>query len=200
MPCANHPDVVADLSTCARCGKSFCPDCVISLQGQTVCAACKNERVQDIKSGSTQEDLELAGPGARFVGAFIDGLVFVIPVFAIAIPLGMMAAQSGARTGEMPLGATLAIMIIPSVGAVAYEALMLTARGQTLGKMVAKTKVVRPDGSNISAGQAWGRAVSRILMGATRILGLIDALMVFSKERTTLHDRIAKTRVITWKR
>jgi hypothetical protein len=36
-------------------------------------------------------------------------------------------------------------------------------------------------------------------MSLTQILGLIDSLFIFSKNRTTLHDRIVKTRVVTAK-
>jgi uncharacterized RDD family membrane protein YckC len=92
---------------------------------------------------------------------------------------------------EIVLGLGLPIM---------YEALMLAKRGQTLGKMALKIKVVRDDGSDISAGQAWGRALSRSLMGITIILGFIDIIMIFSGTRTCLHDRMAKTRVVNWKR
>jgi len=63
--------------------------------------------------------------------------------------------------------------------------------------MALKLRVVRPDGNRISAGQAWGRALSRSLLSFTRILGIVDVLMVFSSEGRTLHDRLAKTRVIS---
>ncbi len=68
--------------------------------------------------------------------------------------------------------------------------------GQTLGKKALGIRVVSPDGSPVTAKQAWGRGLARTLMQLTRILGLIDTLMIFSKPRTTLHDRIAKTRVV----
>lgn len=203
MPCVNHPDVVADLSACSRCGKQFCGDCVITLQGKTICAGCKGERVQDIKSGSVMEDLDMAGRGARLGGAIIDGLVMIALILPPLFAFGAFSAVT--TTGKVTtssdgVGEILLITVFPLAIGALYEALMLTWRGQTLGKMALKLKVVRPDGSDISGGQAWGRAVSRILMSATRILGFIDTLMIFSKPRTTLHDRIAKTRVVNWKR
>jgi len=81
-------------------------------------------------------------------------------------------------------------------GVVAYEGLMLSRGGQTLGKMAAHIRVVAADGSPISAGQAWGRAVSRAVLGYVPGLGLVDVLMVFSDGHRTLHDRIASTRVV----
>ena len=199
MPCVNHPDVIADLSVCSRCGKEFCGDCVITLQGKTICAGCKGERVQDIKSGSVLEDLDMAGRGARLGSAIIDGLVMMALILPPLFAYGAFSVTTG-KTVATDASEVVLITVFPLLIGVLYEALMLTWRGQTLGKMAVKIKVVRPDGSDISGGQAWGRAVSRTLMGATRILGFIDVLMIFSKPRTTLHDRIAKTRVINWKR
>ena len=75
MPCAIHPNVLTELSTCSRCGKSFCGDCIITLRGAVVCAGCKGAMVQDVKSGSVEGELELAGRGARLWAAIIDGIV-----------------------------------------------------------------------------------------------------------------------------
>jgi uncharacterized RDD family membrane protein YckC len=208
MPCATHPDILTGLTTCARCGKEFCSDCIISLGGQEVCASCKQERVQDIKSGASS-DLDLASRGARFGGMFVDGLVSLV----VVLPLIFVAAYSLAShssgvgssiIGRNPAAATSSISymqnIVPALLIMIYEGLMLSARGQTLGKMAFRIKVVRPDGSDISTGQAWGRAAARAVMNITQVLGFVDALMIFSKPRTCLHDRLAKTVVVNWKR
>jgi uncharacterized RDD family membrane protein YckC len=59
-----------------------------------------------------------------------------------------------------------------------------------------KVKVVRPDGSDISGGQAWGREVSRAFLGFLYILDYLPAL--FTKDRRTIHDMLANTRVVNW--
>jgi uncharacterized RDD family membrane protein YckC len=76
-----------------------------------------------------------------------------------------------------------------------YEALMLQHKnGQTVGKMAMKVRVVRPDGSPISTGQAWGRSGLRVVF---KCLWPIDYLPAFfTNEKTTLHDLAASTRVI----
>ena len=86
--------------------------------------------------------------------------------------------------------------LVPSVIAVTYQALMLAARGQTLGKMALKVKVVSQDGSPISRGQAWGREITRAILGFLYIIDYIPAL--FTEQKTTLHDLAAKTRVVNW--
>jgi uncharacterized RDD family membrane protein YckC len=77
--------------------------------------------------------------------------------------------------------------------------MMLTAWGQTLGKMALGIKVVTLQGGDIRAGQAWARAGSRAAMNAFYV-GIIDVLFIFSAQHRTLHDRLAGTVVVNWKR
>jgi uncharacterized RDD family membrane protein YckC len=199
MPCVNHPDVVAGLATCSRCGRDFCGDCVISLKGQPVCAGCKGAVVQDVKSGSMDGELLLAGRISRLFASLIDGLIIGGPFMAFYFLSG---AYSKALTAgpQSPFSITW-VNIMPTVLFIAYQGLMLSkCGGQTLGKMALRIKVVRPNGDDISAGQAWGRGIASAAMNLTQILGLIDSLMIFSAARTTLHDRFCKTRVVTWTR
>lgn len=49
--CASHPGVASGLRPCARCGRTFCPDCLIELAG-LCCASCKDEQLRDLKSGT----------------------------------------------------------------------------------------------------------------------------------------------------
>ena len=73
---------------------------------------------------------------------------------------------------------------------------MLGARGQTLGKMALKVKVVNADGSPLSSGQAWGREIIRGILGFLYIVDYLPAF--FTQQKTTLHDLVAKTRVVNW--
>ena len=59
-------------------------------------------------------------------------------------------------------------------------------------------KVVTAGGGELTSGQAWGRAASRQILGIVPCLGLIDYLVAFGQERTTIHDMMAKTRVVNW--
>ncbi len=198
MPtCANHPDIVSGLAVCSTCGGSFCPNCIISLQGKTVCAGCKGGVVQDIKSNAS-DGLDMAGRGARFGAQFVDGLLMMLSVFPILMVIGMWSLTDPKVNQQ--LAAQIVTNLLPAILFCAYEALMLQSRGQTLGKMVAKIKVVQADGSDLTTAQCWKRAGSRSLLAITQIGGIIDILMIFSANRQCLHDRIAKTRVVNWKR
>jgi uncharacterized RDD family membrane protein YckC len=185
--CPNHADVVSGLVRCARCGVAFCADCVVELDGRPYDAACKEEQIRDLKSGTVGADI--AGAVRRFGGVFIDGLLFV--------PLWGFMAVKYTVPGMGMFDNFVPRLLLPGLAYVAYEALMLRfSGGQTLGKKAVRIKVTNADGSDLSGGQAWARAGSRQLMSFTYILGLVDALMVFTANRRTLHDRIGKTIVV----
>jgi uncharacterized RDD family membrane protein YckC len=81
------------------------------------------------------------------------------------------------------------------LGFLIYEALMLSHRGQTVGKMALKITVVRPDGSPITTGQAWGRSLLRsVMVSVLTLLNYIPAMA--TKEKTCIHDLVANTRVV----
>jgi len=196
MVCQNHIDVTEGVRRCARCGGTFCGDCLVTIGGQPYCAVCKNEKVMDVQSGTDASTLQLATIGRRAGAIIIDNMVVGIPawilffVFAVALT-PMMKGGGEAAFGFLFVG----VILLVFVGFVSYEALMLTRNGQTLGKMALHIRVVRPDGSAISAGQAWGRALMRVVL--IHVLALLNYIPAFvTKDKTCLHDMVAKTRVV----
>jgi uncharacterized RDD family membrane protein YckC len=191
--CPNHPEVQSGLQHCARCGVGYCADCLVPVRGRLHCANCKDEQLRDVMAGRGAA-LSIASPGRRFMAQFVDGLILVVPFFILMF--GSIFAAKGSVKPDALANPFGLLTILWMFGIVVYEALFLSRNGQTPGKMAFKLRVVRPDGGKISAGQAWGRAFSRSLLSFTRILGIVDVLMVFSSEGRTLHDRLAKTRVV----
>ena len=204
MPCKNHPFVEDRLTRCSRCAEAFCPDCIVEIGGLPYCSDCKTESMRDLRSGVPLGELDMASVGRRFVAIFIDGLITMIPIvvlaFLVLLPLGFLQAQEGME--ELPPVLAIFGNIFVSLGAAAiyilYEGLMLAAGGQTVGKKAMKVKVVTAEGRELTSGQAWGRAASRQILGIVPCLGLIDYLVAFGQERTTIHDMMAKTRVVNW--
>ena len=191
MICRNHVDVSEGVRRCNRCGSSFCRDCLVDIAGKPYCATCKTEELLDVRSGVERGTLDLAGIGRRFGAAFLDGLLMWIPIVIMIALLGLAQATQMRVAGGWNFW-----FLIPSVIAVTYQALMLSARGQTLGKMAMKVKVVGADGTELTGGQAWGREITRAILGFLYIVDYIPAF--FTKEKTTLHDLVAKTRVVNW--
>lgn len=193
LACRNHPDVIEGLRYCSRCGQAFCPDCLVTIHGNSYCASCKAEQVLDLASGVDRGMLDLAGIGRRFGAFFIDSLLLSIPMIIIAV-LAFALASAGKDFNPLWIQPSFLIGIAIYV---VYEALMIGARGQTLGKIAMRIKVVRPDGTPVSKGQAWGRAFMRqILLSCLALFNYLPAF--FTKDRTCLHDLVANTRVVNW--
>ncbi len=191
MICRNHVDVDEGVRRCSRCGGTYCSDCLVTILDRPYCATCKSEQLMDVRSGVDRTRLSYGGFWQRFGAYIIDYIIQIVPIYAI---FGVAMLFSGfAGTGEPTLWFLLAYipaLLVP----ICYEALMLQAKSQTVGKMALRLKVVRPDGSRITAGQAWGRAVMRLVLGCLIIADYIPYF--FTDEKTTLHDMVAGTRVV----
>jgi uncharacterized RDD family membrane protein YckC len=200
MACVNHPTVSVGLVRCRRCGQTFCRNCVVALRAQYYCARCKADQVRDIQSGTEAGVLELASIGRRFAAQWVDTfvvLLLVLPLlFAVGMAIGLSAGTAGKPAVEL---ASVLGMVVAAAIVFAYEGLMLASRGQTLGKMAVGIKVVTPEGRDVSAGQAWGRALTRqVFFSYLAFVNYLPAL--FTKQKTAIHDMAAKTRVVRHRR
>jgi uncharacterized RDD family membrane protein YckC len=191
MLCSNHVDVAEGVRRCARCGTPFCPDCLVELSGRPYCATCKSEQLLDVRSGVDRSQLQLASIGRRFGALFLDSLLIVVPMYAIMAFVVIIPATRGVQPSPM-----MNFIGIPfALASLVYEGLMLQFKdGQTLGKMALKVRVVRPDGSPLTPGQAWGRVLMRTILGCLWIVDYIPAFL--TQDKTTLHDMVATTRVV----
>ncbi|HUP59484.1 MAG TPA: RDD family protein [Thermoanaerobaculia bacterium] len=189
--CRNHPDVSEGVRHCVRCANLFCGDCLVDIEGLPHCAACKQEQLLDVRSGVDRTTLNLAGLGKRFLAIFVDGIIQAIPIYGLMFGVIFAMAKPGKEPSAWLLLIYIPMFVIPFL----YEALMLQWKdGQTVGKMALKVRVVRADGSRITSGQAWGRAAIRLVLNCFWIVDYVPAF--FTKEKTTLHDLAAGTRVV----
>ena len=142
---------------------------------------------------------ELASLGQRFVGALVDGMVYAITFVVAIVPIFVFGAVDDqdptASISVALLGVAGLIASIPAI----VNAVLITKRGQTLGKMAAGTRIVL-DPSRELPGFAKGVLVRSFLVGVISqvvpFFGLIDVLFIFGQERKCLHDRMAGTIVI----
>jgi uncharacterized RDD family membrane protein YckC len=142
----------------------------------------------------------LATLGQRFAGNMIDSLVLVVPAVVAMIPLAAVekSVDGGSDSGALVLMIALGLVVCVVVG---LQWFMISTRGQSIGKRLVKTKIVRLDGSN--PGFLYG-VLLRGLVGhlpaavplVGSLYGLADTLCIFKEDRRTLRDMIAGTRVI----
>ena len=138
-------------------------------------------------SGNPKEKREYQGIGIRFVSIIIDNIIVGIIIGAIGSGIGF-----GMMTQRMvPWWIGLFYFVIY----VGYFTLLEGSKGQTIGKMVTKIKVVKEDGGQIDMNQALTRNILRIIDGLFAYL--IGAILIWrSDKKQRLGDNIAKTIVI----
>jgi uncharacterized RDD family membrane protein YckC len=151
--------------------------------------------VKDIQSGVDGSGLQLAGIGARFCAHLIDGMVTwaFMMVFGFVTFIIMMIVQPGPDSMVMPL-VVFSMYGLVFASMFCYHGFMLQWKGQTLGKMAMRIKVVTPDGGPITPGQAWIRVfIMHMLQGC---FGITYLTAFFNPEKQTIHDMAARTRVV----
>lgn len=146
------------------------------------------------------QSVELAGAGYRLLARIVDALVFIVPLIILAIATTDFDDNSDDAAGT-PLGFTLFILVIGLI----YEVWMIAAKGQTLGKMATRIKVIRVDNGGLPG---WNTAISRWVLpgifgaigGFIPVVGLVSILIYISllwgKNRQGWHDKVAKTLVV----
>jgi len=131
--------------------------------------------------------MEYQGVGIRFVSILIDGIILGIISFAVGLALGVFSRP--------PAGAPFAWWAVSFIITIAYFTYLEGSKGQTIGKMITKIKVVREDGRPIDMSQAFIRNILRLIDGL--IAYLIGAILIWrSDKKQRLGDRIAKTVVV----
>jgi uncharacterized RDD family membrane protein YckC len=142
------------------------------------------------------EDWHLATYWQRFAGAFIDNILYGLTI----IPGLMVVGAAGDLFEPYARGwGAISILIGPLVLAV-FQWTMTARTGQTLAKMMLRTRVVR-EGLGTPPGFVYGVLLRSwlFLLGGAVIgcLGFFDAVFIFFGNRNqTLHDRVAQTIVI----
>lgn len=189
---------------CAECGQPTPADELARFGAVMVCPNCKGRYAQKLREGvAPSRAMAYGGFWIRFVAYLIDviilAIVGTIVQFAFVgsmrnvVPLEP-GVQPGPEVFARIFGALgLAGLINIAIHAT-YESLFVGKLGATPGKMALSLKVVRPDGSPVTLGRAFGRYFAKILSGLILLIGFIIA--GFDSQKRALHDMICDTRVI----
>jgi len=133
------------------------------------------------------EHMAYQGIAIRFVSLLIDSIIigFIIGALGSILGVGMM------ERGTVPWSWGIFSFIFY----IAYYTYLEGSRGQTIGKMITRIKVVREDGMPIDMSQAFTRNILRIIDGF--ILYLIGAILIIrSDKKQRLGDMVARTVVV----
>lgn len=185
---------------CSVCGGVFPDSDIVRFGDKKVCAGCKPQFVQMMKTGVAMEgSFRYGGFWIRFVAKVIDWIIMAIAQGIIITPLMMFVFKSALTTPDPAnlssfFTANILINIVSVAMGAAYTTLFIGKYQATPGKMAFGLKVVAPDGGRITYMRALGRHFAEIVSGL--ILGIGYIMAGFDSQKRSLHDRICATRVI----
>jgi uncharacterized RDD family membrane protein YckC len=156
--------------------------------------AAPQATVADVKLETGQP--ELASLMQRLGGAILDGILMMVIILPITF---MVFPAVGWEQGSL-----VATIVGALVGVGTYLALngyFLARDGQTIGKKVAKTKIVRSDYSKATFGRIIGLRllpfwIISVIPYVGMVASFVNPLFVFRSSRKCLHDDIADTIVV----
>ena len=139
-----------------------------------------------------------AGFWDRFLAVFIDGLILSTISFVLNFVVGVVIGLSGAGgVGSSIVSIVSMIMsIIIWILQLAYPIYFIGSRGQTLGKMIMKIKVIKIDSQEVPGYTAafLRETIGKFLSGI--VLGIGYFVSIRDQNKQTWHDKIAHTVVI----
>jgi uncharacterized RDD family membrane protein YckC len=182
------------LSSCSLCGGRFADSDLARFGDSTVCADCKPLFVQRVRQGM----VGTSAPEMHYAGFWIRGIAWAIDFaivegFFLAVFLVFAVVKQG-RTPQQIASSVWMVFALAEIFRFAWHAGFVALCGATPGKMVAGLKIVRPNGSAVSASQAVGRFFATIISGIPLGIGYIVA--AWTPQHHALHDAICGTRVI----
>ena len=149
------------------------------------------------EDADARSDGQAAGLVRRFAAGVIDVVILgaiLVTVVYLTLRLSDLASDQWRILPAVPLAAFLLLLCG------GYFVLFTAAGGQTIGKMVAKIRVVSaPEGGEMSPRVSFAAALTRALasFGSVLALGAGFLPVFFSADRRAFHDRIAETRVVS---
>ncbi|MET3497146.1 RDD family protein [Variovorax boronicumulans] len=167
-------------------------------QSQDARYAPPQSHVEDVvEPGGTQPGA-LASRGKRFFAAMLDGGIAVAVMWLLSVltPINIWDDEGQSLWEPQVESAAIGFLLY-----LAMHGYLLATRGQTIGKLLLKIRIVRPDGSKPSIGRILGLReslmfVAGVIPMAGQIFLFIDCLFIFRASRRCLHDQIADTIVV----
>lgn len=137
----------------------------------------------------------LASPWTRLGAVILNGLILMATIVPGLILIGV------GEDVNSDLFEGLGVLLIMGCmgGLVVYQTILLSRDGQSLGKRILNLRIVD---ANDDSNPGFARVIL-LRYGLMQVLSLIpfvslvDALMVFTEEHRTLHDRLAGTIVVS---
>ncbi len=142
----------------------------------------------------TAGDGRLAGWWYRVGATVIDGIILLVFESVVGAVLGAGLLGTTHASGSLAVA-----RVVDLVGALAYQGLLLSYRGQTVGMMAVGTRIVDArSGGGIGVGRGVLRAAIEGLFAVLLFLPwVVDVLWpLWDRRNQTLHDKIVGTLIL----
>ena len=191
-------------------------DELVEIEGYLVSAEGKAELLERLRTGQALPgQMTTATASQRFVGLFVDGIILFL--LGAAVNLLLFGEFMLTNPADAFSGLGIFAQLLGYAFGIAYFTYFHGVRGQTLGKMAAKTKVVTLSGELIGTQKALVRVlvyygpglITPILfllsdsiaalagmIGGVWFLVNVIVMALDKSQLRTMHDRIAGSRVI----
>lgn len=145
----------------------------------------------DVRVSNPPGTMAYQGVAIRFVAVLIDSIILGIITWILGMIFGVNAPNFYMRPQILLSGWGLISFII----FIAYFTYLEGTRGQTIGKMAMRIRVVREDGARMDMGTAFIRNILRVIDGL--FLYLVGAIIIWtSRKKQRLGDIAARTVVV----
>jgi uncharacterized RDD family membrane protein YckC len=142
---------------------------------------------------------ELASRWHRLGGALLDVLIMMIITVPVMMATGIFSQISQGR--QMSIAQGVFFLIFGFVVFLILHGYLLSKHGQTIGKRVMGTRIVDLNGEIVPLAKVFllryfviGVIAQIPIIG--NLLGLVNALFIFGKNKRCIHDLIAGTKVV----
>lgn len=140
-----------------------------------------------------QLDFAVAGIGSRFLALAIDSLIQAAVVFVVVLPISVLS-QPGAFRGAWAAAGFLAFFFLIYFGY--YAIFEIVWNGQTPGKRIIGIRVVKDDGRPLTATEAIGRNLLRIVDSLPGFYAIGILVAVLNARNKRLGDLVAGSLVV----
>lgn len=183
--CRSHPDR-ASVVTCSRCGDYACANCFdVSRQGDDYCLTCMAMVVRDVASRMDRLLAYLVNVG--------------VTMFVMFLPLPLLLFARGQEyAGPDVANLMLALMGLCAAALAGVNIYLLATRGQSIGKLVMKIRIVADDGTpaGIFTLLVLRLFIPQVFSSLCGLFALVDNLAIFREDSRCIHDHIANTIVV----
>ena len=207
-----------DARLCRNCGLSLyvtCPACGYeNFAGRSLCTNCwaqlRESEPVGFGEGRVLPAFEMGRPAGfwiRFLASFIDG----IPLFLVSAVIAWVLFGENLFDSLVPQVETAEDGTVTSTGggftpgqglnlalSAIYATALVSMLGGTIGVLLFRMRILRPDGSLLGPGRAFARyVVLTVCFALFLIPAIVSAFMVaLRQDRRGIHDLICDTVVI----